>query len=125
LQSVRRVMEDRPEGVGVLDLSGGVRLAGGLDGLECLADSGVVVQVTPALSRACGTEVVRRSIGFVGGLRGREGEGPLDEDAGQMDRFGGSSPGSTSSSTSAIVMRPAMAASGLKLVAALLKTRLP
>ncbi|WP_405638914.1 pyruvate formate-lyase 1-activating enzyme [Streptomyces sp. NBC_00019] len=52
LQSARRVMEDLPEGVGVLGLSDGVRLAGGLEGVECLADGGVVAQVHPCQAAA-------------------------------------------------------------------------
>ncbi len=44
---------------------------------------------------------------------------------GRCTASGSSSPGSTSSSTSAIVTRPAMAHSGLKLRVDLLKTRLP
>ncbi|CAM5441421.1 hypothetical protein SAFG77S_04575 [Streptomyces afghaniensis] len=44
-QSARRVVEELPEDVGVLGLPGGVRFAGGLEGVERPADSGVVAQV--------------------------------------------------------------------------------
>ena len=39
--------EDLPEDIGLLGLPGGVRLAGGFESVECVADSVVVAQVHP------------------------------------------------------------------------------